>query len=75
MDPPWNTNYNTKHAQYTNVKHNPKVGPFGFALVKKRQIKLGDAGTIDCFDLVFQNQITKMLKNKGQTKSQIQTTI
>ena len=26
--------YNTKHAHYTNVKHNPKGSPFGIALVK-----------------------------------------
>ena len=35
-------------------KHNPKVSPFGIALVKKWQIKLRDAGTIDRFDLAFQ---------------------
>ena len=29
-----NREYNTKHAHYTNVKHNPKVNPFGIALVK-----------------------------------------
>ena len=33
--------YNTKHADYTNVKHNntlhnPKVSPFGNAIVKKK---------------------------------------
>ena len=47
--------YNYKHKTY---KHNPKVSPFcigTIALVKtKRQIKLGDAGTIDCFGLAFQ---------------------
>ena len=26
--------YNTKHAHYINVKHNPKVSDFGIALVK-----------------------------------------
>ena len=26
--------YNTKHAHYINVKHNPKGSPFGIALVK-----------------------------------------
>ena len=31
--------YNTKHAQYTNVKHTPKVSPFGIALVKKKKGK------------------------------------
>ena len=51
--------YNTKHAHYyTNVKHNPKMSPFGIAIVKKkRQIKLGDEGTIDHFGLAFQYQI------------------
>ena len=43
-----------KHKIY---QHNPKVSPFGIALVKKWQIKLGDAGTIDHFDLAFQYQI------------------
>ena len=47
--------YDTKHAHYTNIKHNPKVSPFGIALVKKWQIKL-DARTIDRFDLEFQYQ-------------------
>ena len=35
-------------------KHNPKVSPFDIALVKKWQIKLGDAGTIHRFGLAFQ---------------------
>ena len=38
-------------------KHNPKVSPFGIALIKKWQIKLGDAITIDHFGLAFQYQI------------------
>ena len=56
-------------------KHNPKVSPFGIALVKKWQIKLGDAGTIDRFDLAFQYQILKIVKNNGQTQSQIKNII
>ena len=53
--------YNTKHAHFTNVKHqnNPKVSPFGIALVKKWQIKLGHASTSDRFVLAFQYQIKK----------------
>ena len=47
-----------------------KVNPFGTALIKKkRQIKLGDAGTINRFSLVFQYQIYK--KTNGQKQSQI----
>ena len=35
-------------------KPNPKVSPFGIALVKKkRQIKLGETGTIDHFGMAF----------------------
>ena len=50
--------YNTKHAHYNiykrkTYKRNPKVSPFGIALVKKWPIKLGDAGTIDRFSLAF----------------------
>ena len=29
--------YNTKHAHLTNVKHNPKVSPFGIALIKNEK--------------------------------------
>ena len=35
--------YNTKHAHFTNVKHNkhnPKVNPFGIALIKKMPNKI-----------------------------------
>ena len=46
----------TQYKRKTN-KHNPKVGPFGTALVKKLQIKLGDAGTTDRFHLTFQCEI------------------
>ena len=51
----------TKQAHYTNVKHikhNPKVSPF-----RKRNGKesLGDAGTIDRFDLAFQYQFKNKL--------------
>ena len=52
------------HYNYTHVKHiyqhNPKVTPFGIALVKIKkikEIKLGYAGTIDRFGLAFQYQI------------------
>ena len=49
-----------------NVKHqhNPKVSPFGISLIKKRQMKLGDAGTIDRFGLAFQYQIPKKYKEE-----------
>ena len=64
---------NTIHAHFTNVKHiykhNPKVSPFGVALIKKWQIKLGDAGTIDHFGLAFQYQIKKYIKRNGQKQS------
>ena len=50
-----------KHKTY---KHNPKGSPFGSALIKKRQIKLGDAGTIDHFGLAFQYQIKKINKKE-----------
>ena len=30
-------------------QHNPKVSPFGSALTKKWQVKLGDVGTIETF--------------------------
>ena len=60
--------YNTKHAHFTNVKHkhNLKVSPFGSALIKKRQIKLGDAGTTDHFSLALQYQLKKFIKKNGQ---------
>ena len=39
-------------------KHNPKGSPVRYCFRKnKRQIKLGDAGTIDRFGLAFQFQI------------------
>ena len=37
-------------TENTDTKHNPKVSPSGIALVKKRKIKLRDAGAIDRFD-------------------------
>ena len=55
--------YNRKHALYiiyklkTYLKHNLKVSPLGIALVKKWQIRLGDAGIIYRFGLEFQYQI------------------
>ena len=64
--------YNTKHAYYNlherkTYKHKPEVSPFGIALVKKKwQIKLGDAGTFDCFGLAFQYQITQNKTKNGQ---------
>ena len=38
----------TLYKRKTYIKHNPKVSPVGIALAtqKKRQMKLGDAGTI-----------------------------
>ena len=50
-------------------KHNPKVSPFGIALITKWQIKLGDAGTIDRFGLAFQYQITFFFYRKEWTKA------
>ena len=47
-------------------RQNPKVSPFGIALVKKRQIKLGDAGTTDRFGLAFQYQILKCKTGTNQ---------
>ena len=44
------------HITYT-YKRNPKVSSFQYCSHKKWQIKLGDAGTIDRFDLVFKYQI------------------
>ena len=44
------------------------VSSFDIDLVKKWQIKLGDAGTMDHFDLAFQYQIKKMIK-KDWTKT------
>ena len=55
----------TLHKIY---KHNPKVSPFGIALIKKMAIKLGDAGTIDHFGLVFQYMI-KNIFEKEWTKA------
>ena len=38
--------HNTKHAHFTSLrktyKHNPKVSPFGIALVKNGKQKLGE---------------------------------
>ena len=45
-------------------KQNPKVSPFGIAVVKKCKIKLGDAGTIDRFGLAFQYQIKTIIKKR-----------
>ena len=69
--------YFSKHAQYINVRHrhNPKVSIFGIALVKKWQIKSGDAGTVDRFGLAFQYQITKMIQKNGQKQLKIKNSI
>ena len=45
------TFYKHKSNKTYNYKHNPKVSLFSTVVVKKLQIKLGDAGTIDCFGL------------------------
>ena len=55
-------------------KLNLKVSPFGIAVIKKWQIKLRDAGTIDRFSLAFQYQINFVIKNNGQKKLQIKNT-
>ena len=47
------------------------MNPCGIALIKKWQVKLVDAGTIDRFGLAFQYNIIK----NGQTQSQIKNTI
>ena len=50
------------HVTCINVKHtniNLKVSPFGIALAKKQQIKLGDAGTIDRLGLAFSYKCIK----------------
>ena len=56
----------TLHKTY---KHNPKVNPFGIALLIKikRHIQLGDAGTIDHFGLAFQKtRLKQIFKKKGK---------
>ena len=46
--------HNTKHAQFTNVNHlNIIRKSLWYHSYKKWQIKLGKAGTIDRFGLVF----------------------
>ena len=54
--------YNAKHEHHIykskTYQHNPKVSPLiKYCSRKTWQIKLGDAGTIDCFGLAFQDQI------------------
>ena len=39
-----------------------KVSPFGIARKKNGKIKLGDAGTIDRFNLAFRCQMFKKLE-------------
>ena len=72
-----NTNQYKSCTLYTGktYKHNPKISPFGIALVTKWQIKLGDAGTIDRFGLAFQYQIFFNIKRNAQKHSQIKNTI
>ena len=68
--------YNAKHAQYIYIyiykrktyQHNPNVSPFGIALVEKWQIKLGDAGIIDRFGLLFQYQMLHKRMDKDYCK-------
>ena len=78
--------YNTKYAHYNYIiiiyiyksktyKHNPKISPISIALVKKWQIKLEDAGTIDRFCLALQYQLKKIIKKNQQQKLQIKNTI
>ena len=50
--------YNAKHAYFTNATHKLKVRPFGIALRKKWQIKLGDARTIDRLVWCFNTRYT-----------------
>ena len=74
---------NTIHTKHCTLhkrkiyKYNPKVSPFGIALVKKkRQNKLADAGTIDRFGLAVQEQIKKLIKKKnGHKQLQIKHSI
>ena len=57
-------------------KHNPKGSPVRYCFRKnKRQIKLGDAGTIDRFGLAFQFQIFKKYKKKKNELKQLQIKI
>ena len=69
--------YITKRVHYTNINNINiilKLVP-SIALVKKErwQTELGDAGTIDCFDLAFQYQIIKniFLMDKSNHKLKI----
>ena len=66
--------YNTKHAYFATAKHTNiirKLIPLVLLDHKKWQIKLGDAGTIDRIGLVFEYQITNIIKKNGQKQSQI----
>ena len=67
------------HIVFTNVKqsykHNPKVSPFGISLIKKRQIKLEDAGTIDHSVLRFNNVLKLYIKKNAHKQSPIKNTI
>ena len=65
--------YNTKRAQYTNAKHISRIRklvPSVLLLYKnKLQLNVGDAGTIDRFDLVLQCRIKKKNYTKECTKN------
>ena len=69
-----NTIQNMQIIIYTNVKHINipviwKLVPSILLSYKKWLIKLGDAGTIDCFGLAFQHQIIKKLLKKEWSKT------
>ena len=63
----------TQVASHKPYQHNPKVSPFGIAIVKKMQIKLGDAGTFDGLGLAFQYQMKTFfyIEKNGQEQSQL----
>ena len=65
----------TQNMHTLQAKHNLKVSPFGIALIKILQIKLGDAGTIDRFGLAFLYLFLNYKKKNGHTQSQIKNTI
>ena len=70
----WNTIQTCTVYKRKTYKHNPKVSPFGIVFVKKWQIQLGDAGTIDCITYAFQYQIIKIIKKNGQKQLLIKNT-
>ena len=49
-------------------RNNPKVSPFSKALVKKKkQIELGDAGTIDTWVWRFNTRFKQIIKKIGHS--------